>query len=175
MEFLIRHKFVLFLFLLLSVKAFSQEVPPAPPVVYPKIVGYVSVLHPIVVIDENASTFNFKYSYTVAFPVGINLLKSDRIGFSFEIAPIIKADKHSHKVSNFLFHPGILFRFKHGFTFITRAAFETSGRYGVTPVFSKVIAKGKSVNYFVATPLPVRFGNEKPPSVGANFQVGITF
>jgi hypothetical protein len=79
------------------------------------------------------------------------------------------------RVSNFLFHPGIMFRFKHGFTFVGRAAFETSGRLGFTPVFNKVIKKGKDTNYFIAIPLPVRFGNDKPTSVGIAFQFGIGF
>jgi hypothetical protein len=168
-----KSKLTIFSVFLLSTNLFSQEVPTPP--VYPKTVGYASVLHPIITIDDKASTFNFTYNYTVAVPVGINILKSDKLGFSFEIASFIKADKHSDKVVNLLFHPGIMFRFKHGFTFITRAAFETGGRYGFTPVFNKIIARGKNVNYFLAVPLPVRFGNEKPASVGAGFQLGINF
>jgi|SRR3954469_3112353 len=173
MYFKSKSKLVVVLLVILSKNLFSQEVPAVP--VYPKIVGYVSVLHPIITVDENTSTFNFTNNYTVAVPVGINILKSDKIGFSFEIAPFIKADKHSDKVVNLLFHPGIMFRFKHGFTFITRAAFETGGRYGITPVFNKIVARGKNVNYFLAVPLPVRFGNNNSPSVGAGFQIGVNF
>src|SRR6185295_1949506 len=105
MRFSCKRKVAIFLFFILCRNGFSQEVPL--PVVYPKTVGYVSILHPLVTVDENASTFNFTYNYTVAFPMGINLLKSDKIGFSFEIAPFIKADKHSNKVSNLLCNPGI--------------------------------------------------------------------
>lgn len=78
-------------------------------------------------------------------------------------------------MANVLFHPGLLFRYKHGFTFIPRLAFETGGRYGFTAVFNKVIIKSKDVSYFIATPLPVRFGNEHPPSIGFGFQFGATF
>jgi hypothetical protein len=168
-----KNELVIFSLLFLSPNLFSQDVPPPP--VYPKIVGYASALHPVITTDKTASTFNFTYNYTVAVPVGINILKSDKIGFSFEIAPFIKADKHSDKVVNLLFHPGIMFRFKHGFTFITRAAFETGGRYGFTPVFNKIVARGKNASYFLAVPLPVRFGNDHAPSVGGGFQVGINF
>jgi hypothetical protein len=173
MYFKIETRLVVLFLTFLSKAMFSQEVPA--PVVYPKTVGYVSVLHPVVTIDKNSSTFNLTYNYTVAFPVGINILKSDKIGFSFELAPFIKADKHSDKVTNFLFHPGIMFRFKHGFTFIARAAFETAGRYGITPVFNKVIIKSKGANYYLAVPLPVRFGNDHVPSVGIGFQIGVNF
>jgi hypothetical protein len=153
--------------------AFSQT--DSTSVNYPQVKGYFSVVHPIVTIDADHTTFNFSDSYAVGFPTGINIFKNSRFGYSFEITPFIKAENGKDKVSNVLFHPGLLFRYKHGFTFTSRLAFETSGRYGFTAVFSKVIVKGKDVSYFIATPLPVRFGNEKPVSVGAGFQLGATF
>ena len=137
--------------------------------------GYASFIHPIVTFDKNGSTFNFSNSYTVGFPIGINILKSDKIGFSFEITPFIKAQHDSSKVSSILFHPGVMFRFKHGFTIIGRLAFETAGRYGFTPVFNKVLIRAKNVNYFVAMGIPVRMGNEKPISVGVALQLGVSF
>jgi hypothetical protein len=62
-----------------------------------------------------------------------------------------------------------------GYTFAGRAAFETSGRYGITPVFNKVIKKNKNSSYYIAIPLPVRFGNDKPASFTIAFQFGIAF
>jgi hypothetical protein len=58
---------------------------------------------------------------------------------------------------------------------VGRAAFETSGRYGITPVFNQIIKRNKNSNLYVAVPLPVRFGNDKPASVGLNIQVGVSF
>jgi hypothetical protein len=78
-------------------------------------------------------------------------------------------------MSNLLFDPGTMFRFDHGFTFISRLAFETSGRYGFTPVFNQVYARTKYVNYFIAGSLPARFGNGAPASIGFNVQFGFTF
>ena len=164
---------LLFLFLLFSIISFSQQEKSAQ--AYPKIVGFTSILHPIVTFDKNGSSFNFKDSYTVGIPVGINVLKSDKIGFSFEITPYIKTEKGMDKVSNFLFHPGIMFRFEYGFTFITRMAFETSGRYGLTPVFNKILIRTKNVNYLTAISVPLRFGSDKPSSVGLGLQFGISF
>lgn len=54
-------------------------------------------------------------------------------------------------------------------------AFETSGRYGLTPVFDKILLKKKNVNYFVRVPAPFRFGNNKPTSMGLLLQLGIGF
>ncbi len=142
---------------------------------YPKTVNYFSIVHPLVTVYENETVYNFANEYTVGFPVGINMLKSDHFGFSFEITPFIRASGGSSKVSNVLFHPGIMFRRKNGFTITSRLAFETSGRYGATAVFSKVIVKTPQYNYFIAVPVPFRFGNDRPASFGAGLQVGITF
>jgi hypothetical protein len=102
-------------------------------------------------------------------------LYSDKFGFSYEFTPTIKSTSTSSKMSNLLFDPGTMFRFDHGFTIITRLAFETSGRYGFTPVFNQVYARTKYVNYFIAGSLPARFGNGEVPSLGFNVQFGFTF
>jgi hypothetical protein len=167
-KFFIASLFILSHHLLFSQQATSTQV-------YPKIAGYVSFIHPIVTIDKSGSTFNFKNSYNVGFPIGINILKSNKIGFSFEITPFIKSQNDTAKVNFILFHPGAMFRFKHNFTIITRLAFETSGRFGFTPVFNKVVAKAKNVNYFIAMSTPFRMGNSKPVSIGLALQLGISF
>ncbi|GAC1312968.1 MAG: hypothetical protein NVSMB24_35470 [Mucilaginibacter sp.] len=146
------------------------------PANYPKVVGYLSFIVPIVTIDENATTTNFsKGTFSIGFPVGINVLYSDKFGFSYEFTPTIKSTGGTSKMSNLLFDPGTMFRFDHGFTIITRLAFETSGRYGFTPVFNKVYLHTKDVNYFVALSTPARFGNGLPASIGLNVQFGFTF
>jgi len=146
--------------------------------IYPKTVGYMSFVLPLVKInkDETTNDFeNFEDNFAIGFPVGINILYSDKFGFSFEITPTIKAGNGTTKTSNFTFSPGPMFRFSHGFTIISRLAFETSGRYGVTPVFNKIIIRSKTINYFVSGSLPVRFGNNELPSMGINFQFGLIF
>jgi len=143
---------------------------------YPKTVGYLSFILNIVTVTNNSTTYNFSHSSsTIGFPVGVNVLYSDKFGFSYEITPTIKSGGGTSKVSNLLFDPGTMFRFDHGFTIITRLAFETEGRYGFTPVFNKVYARTKDVNYFIALSLPTRFGNSAPASLGLNVQFGFTF
>lgn len=142
---------------------------------YPKITGYIGVLHPIVTFSSQETTTNFKDYYLVSVPMGINILKTNKIGFSFEVTPSIKSDSQISKVSNLLIHPGILVKLDHGFTFTGRVAFETSGRYGFTPVITKIIKKNKSTNFYVSLPMPVRFGNDMPNTISLGLQFGIGF
>ncbi|MEA5139310.1 hypothetical protein [Arcicella rigui] len=168
-----KHITILSFLVLTSFNAFSQQTSPENS--YPKVAGYMGILHPINTWSDGTSTGNFGSVYTIGFPTGINILKSDKIGFSFEFVPTIRSENGVSKMNNFLFHPGVMFRFKHGLTLVTRAAFETSGRYGFTPVLNKVVKKNKHSNYFIAVPLPVRFGNDRPTSYTLGFQFGVGF
>jgi hypothetical protein len=158
------------LLLIIFNTGFAQQ-----PATYPRVTGYFSVVQPLTTWTSSGFASNFGKVYVVGFPFGINLLKSDNFGFSFEVAPAIRTEKNISKVSSVLFHPGAMFRFKHGFTFVGRLAFETSGRYGVTPVFNQVIKKGKDASLFVSVPFPVRFGNALPTSIGTGLQLGVSF
>lgn len=154
--------------------AVYQKIKPKP--TYPKVVGYLSFILPLETLSAGKLTPNFSHhTSSIGFPVGVNVLYSEHFGFSYELTPTIKASGGSSKVSNLLIDPGTMFRFDHGFTIITRLAFETSGRYGFTPVFNQVYARSKAVNYFVALSLPNRFGNSDPYSLGLNLQLGFTF
>lgn len=142
---------------------------------YPKITGYFGIMHPIVTFSSDETTVNFRDYYAVGFPTGINIWKNQKIGFSFEMVPNIKDDNGTDKVTNLLFHPGVLVALGNGYTFAGRAAFETSGRYGFTPVFNKTVFKSSSCSYYAAVPLPVRFGNDHPATFTIGFQFGIAF
>jgi hypothetical protein len=143
---------------------------------YPKVIGYLSFILPLETYQSGIFTQNFSnHTTSIGFPVGVNVLYSKSFGFSYEFTPTIKASGGNSKMSNLLFDPGTMFRFEHGFTIITRLAFETSGRYGFTPVFNKVYARTKAINYFVAASLPTRFGNTADPSIGLSLQFGFTF
>lgn len=69
---------------------------------YPKIAGYVGIVHPIATFSSTGTDFNFDGHYVVGLPIGINLWKSKRIGFSFEVVPYVKAENGSSKMSNLL-------------------------------------------------------------------------
>ncbi len=107
--------------------------------------------------------------------MAINIWKTDKVGFSMEVIPTIKSENGTSKVYNVTFHPGILYRLSHDLTFVGRAAFETSGRYGVTPIFNQIIKRKKNAKVYIAVPFPIRMGNDKSVSFGANLQFGVSF
>jgi len=157
------------------------QLPAAAPVfTYPYTKGYLSFIIPWVTFQGNTVTPEFKAATTIGFPFGVLVYYSATFGFSFEITPSIMYEHQTgkspaSKTSNVLFDPGPMFRFTHGWTFIPRLAFETRGRYGVTPVLNKIVARTKVVNYFLALSAPMRAGNSEPTSIGANLQVGFIF
>ncbi len=142
---------------------------------YPKVAAYFSVSHPIVTLSSNLPAYNFDHSYTVGFPIGINIIKSAKLAYSIEIVPTLNSSKGVTKTSNLSIQPGLIFRYPNGFNFLTRMAFETGGRYGTNLVFNKVLYKTKMNSYWVSVPIPTRFGNNAPASVGIGLQFGVTF
>ena len=156
------------------VLAQSQNSLPTPPT-YPRMVGYLGILHPLATWNEKGIETNFTDYYVVGFPIGLNLWKTKQIGFSVEIVPLIRAQNGTSRVANVLFHPGVLVNLGHDFTFAGRLAFETGGRYGVTPVLNKIVKRGQTLSYFLAVPLPIRFGNDLPTSATLGLQGGIVF
>jgi len=162
----------LFLFFFLSIHFLVNAQNPNE---YPKVASYFSVVHPIVTLSSNLPAYNFDHSYTVGFPMGINLIKSDKLAYSIEIVPSINSSKGVTKASNLSIQPGLIFRYPNGFNFLTRLAFETSGRYGTVFVFNKVFYKTKMNSYWVSVPIPARFGNNVPASIGLGLQFGVSF
>ncbi len=147
---------------------------PNPPV-YPKTVVYTSFFVPIVSTSSKTTTWNFSNSFTLGFATGINILYSDRFGFSYDVSPVITTTGGNSRVTNFIFDPGPIFRFKKGYLLITRIAFETAGRFGESTVFTKIFSPQKKNSLFVALGIPLRFGNNLPPSIGASLFFGIAF
>jgi len=141
----------------------------------PRIKSYFSVVHPVVSFTKDSHQFNFSETYRVGFPVGINFLQSDKIAYSIEFVPTISVNDSSSNVTGLLFHPGVIYRNIGGFNFLTRLAFNTNGRYGFTAVINRPIIKKEKVTYFLAMPIPFRFGNDLPTSVTFGFQFGIIF
>jgi hypothetical protein len=166
---------IVFLILCLFFKnSFAQQDNPAP-TTYPKVTGFFAVLVPIGTFTNNNFTANFSKSTAFGLPFGLNLLKSDHLGFSMEMVPFILAQNGSSKMNYMLFHPGVMFRFPHGFTITPRLAFQTDGRYGMTPVFSKIISSQKNYQIFLSLSEPARFGNNLPGSYTTAMQLGISF
>lgn len=141
----------------------------------PEIKFYFSVVHPTASFSEDGTDYNFDGQYTVGFPIGINYILSDKIAFSIEFVPSITSQDSSSGVDGLLFHPGLIYRNIAGFNFLTRLAFNTNGRYGFTLVASRPILKREKVTYFLATPFPIRFGDDSPASLTVGLQFGVSF
>ena len=165
---MVRSFTVLTIFLVISLQATSQTNST-------KVITFMAVVHPLITFNKNETVINFKDFYTVGFPAAINVWRNTKIGFSLEVIPYIKAQGGSSKMSNVVFHPGALIPLGKDWVFAGRLAFETSGRYGVTPVFNKIVKKNKYNNLFIALPFPIRFGNDLPPSFTVGFEIGISF
>lgn len=159
---------LIFLFIQLSLKAQQKQD-------YPCVGGYVGIVHPLVTFGNGGVHTNFENSYTVGMPTGINIWKSQRVGFSVEAVPFIRVENGTSRMNNFLFHPGVLLALGDGFTFVGRAAFETSGRYGFTPIINKVIKKNANSSYLIAVPFPVRLGNNMGSTAGVALQFALAF
>lgn len=140
-----------------------------------KTTGFFAILHPLVTVSSQETVVNFRDYYVVGFPFGVNFWKSSKTAFSVEVIPFIKSENGSSKMYNVLFHPGLVFDIGNGFRFSARAAFETAGRYGFTPVLAKTLYKAKNNSYYVSFGIPARFGNDKPGSIGTALQFGTSF
>jgi hypothetical protein len=169
----IKGAIVILILCLFFKNSFAQQEQPAPN--YPRVTGFFAVLVPIGTFNNNGFTANFSKSSAFGLPFGINLLKSDHLGFSFEMMPFMLSQGGSTKMNYMLFHPGVMFRFHNGFTIIPRLAFQTDGRYGVTPVFSKIIMSKKDYQVYLSLSEPARFGNNLPGSYTTALQLGISF
>lgn len=166
---------ILFLILCLFAKNGFAQQDQQPATTYPKIDGFFAVLVPIGTFNDKGFNANFTKSSVIGLPFGLNVLKSDHIGFSMEMVPFMFSQNGSTKMNYMLFHPGVMIRFPHGLTFIPRLAYQTDGRYGVTPVLSKIISNKKDHQLFISLSEPARFGNSLPQSFTTGLQFGIIF
>lgn len=170
-------------FYLLAITAYSQTFPDTlkntsvsiATHTYPEVKGYIGLVVPIYTFSEDGNTLNGRNNFVIGNPWGINIWKSKRFGFTFEFTPMLRISNQENKVANIVFHPGVLYRLGHEYTFIGRLAYETSGRYGFTPIINKVVKRTAHNTFFVAALLPVRFGNNHAPTITAAFQFGIGF
>lgn len=141
-----------------------------------RVTGYFSYLMPLVKFQDGESTSNFSGGYAMGFPAGFILAtKSGRYGYIFELVPIIVFSDGSSRMDNLVFNPGIQFHLPKGWNFNALASFETSGRYGLTPVISKTLRVGEFTSWFATVPVPVRFGADRPTSLEFALQLGFAF
>ncbi|MEO5602149.1 MAG: hypothetical protein ABIR06_14615 [Cyclobacteriaceae bacterium] len=86
-----------------------------------------------------------------------------------------QADSTGSKINKIVFHPGIVFKLKKGFSFTPRVAFESTGRYGLTQVLSKALIGTRPGAFGVSLVVAERFGNNLPTSVSYGIGFGLSF
>ncbi|MFT5892659.1 MAG: hypothetical protein ACI9Y7_002771 [Dokdonia sp.] len=141
-----------------------------------RIGGHFGVVQPIVTLQSGEVNDAFN-PYTLGFPIGITVRKSDRFAFDAEFVPFISfnAAGENDNVS-LLVHPGFLWKVGDQLTYGTRLAYEIgdAGRYGFTPILNRGFSIGNQP-FFIEFVLPVRFGSDQDVSVTAALHFGIGF
>ncbi|WP_010182085.1 hypothetical protein [Aquimarina agarilytica] len=141
--------------------------------------GHFGFVQPIVTIQDGDTTNGFD-PYTIGFPTGVTIRKSEKFAFDIEFVPFISAATAADggtisSVSELLIHPGLLWGIGDKLTFGNRLAYETkSGRFGITPLLNKGFLLGKT-NVFAEFVFPIRVGNDQDISLTAALHFGVGF
>ncbi|MFQ5652071.1 MAG: hypothetical protein ACE5IY_19245 [bacterium] len=138
-----------------------------------KLGGHFGAVIPLATVTEDETT-TLSDNFSIGFPMGITVKKSDKIAFDLEIVPVI--DEH---FVSLLIHPGLLVGLGNSFTFGTRAAFEINQRsFGFTPLLNKSFPLDSDYSGFVEVVFPIRFvedvtgDNTTALTVGVHFGIG---
>ena len=141
--------------------------------------GHFGFVQPLITLQDGETTDGFD-PYTIGFPMGITVRKSEKFAFDLEFVPFISSVKNADgdnvsAVNELIIHPGLLWGIGNKLTFGNRIAYETkSGRYGITPLLNRGFTIGKT-NVFAEFVLPVRVGNDQELSVTAAVHFGFGF
>ena len=131
-----------------------------------KVAGYHIGVVQIMFMHNNGETTFFDRTsvYSVGFPFGITLNTLGKIKIDMELVPFINPYIYSnlpYKI-HLLYHPGILYPLKNGWTLGLRAAFEIGeGQFGFTPLINKAFKNNNGASFFIELVAPGRFGPEK--------------
>ena len=133
--------------------------------------GHIGVVIPLIQSTDGNVT-SISDNLVGGFPMGVTVKIRHNVAFDFEVVPFLD----ENAVSNVLLHPGVLMGLTNNFTFGLRAAFETGGSFGVTPLLNKSFPLPNDPNtaFFIEAVVPVRFYQEAPEYRGAPVNVSKT-
>ena len=155
-----------------SFPAFSQN----------DIGGHIGLVVPLIQSTDGDVT-SISDNLVGGFPMGITIKVKPNVAFDLEVVPFLD----ENAVTNVIVHPGVLMGLTNNFTFGIRAAFETGGAFGVTPLLNKAFPLPNDPNtvFFIEAVVPVRFYQEEPlfpggpttvsKTIAAAVHVGIGF
>lgn len=126
---------------------------------------HIGVVQPILAANNGEVQYiNQSSFYAIGFPIGVTFYTPGSVLFDMELVPFVKPYTNAEQPYDvhLLFHPGILFPLKGGFTFGLRLAFETGqGQFGFTPLINKSFSISPGKSFFVELVAPGRFGPQK--------------
>jgi hypothetical protein len=139
-----------------------------------KISSYIGVVHPIWTLQKGKVSTNFTDYYQVGITTGVLIRKHEKYAYNLELVGFMRHEKGISKVNNFLYHPGVTFFLKKGFSLTPRLGFENNGRFGPSLILGKNVVKGTHpINIIV--PNLLRFGNDAGASFTQAFHVSVGF
>lgn len=158
--------FILGLFVFFLNQIHSQDTNVAEKISSPKVLGYhFGVVQIAFAINKGDVIYLDKYDfYTIGFPFGISLKTPGKAIIDLEFVPVIKPYLTTETPYNvhLLYHPGILYPLKKGWTLGFRLAFESGEKqFGFTPLINKAFRINEGSVFFVELVAPGRFGPAK--------------
>ncbi|MBK8517852.1 MAG: hypothetical protein IPL55_16685 [Saprospiraceae bacterium] len=134
--------------------------------VLPKVSGYHAGVVQIIFSYNNGETVYFDRTsvYSLGFPFGITFNTKGKSKIDLELVPFINPYIYSDRPFkiHLLYHPGILYPLKYGWTLGLRAAFEIGeGQFGFTPLVNKAFNFKNGNVFFIELVAPGRFGPNK--------------
>ena len=123
--------------------------------------GHFGVVLPIASVT-NSEVTTLSDNFVAGFPFGLTAWLNHETAFDMEVVPFID----DTSVANVLIHPGFLKSTSGGFTLGIRAAFETGGAVGFTPLINKGIPLESGGAVFIELVVPFRWYQEAAAFVG---------
>ena len=142
-----------------------------------KVGGHIGFVLPLV-SRANGETTTLSDDFTIGFPVGITVRKSETFAFDLELVPGVQ-NKPLHV--GLTVHPGVVCGVGGGWGAGARLAFDVNeASWGFTPILNHGLLKvGSDSTLFGELVLPIRFredGRRKSfTSVGFGVHIGVGF
>ena len=140
-----------------------------------KLGGHFGFLLPLAThLDGNTTTIADQFS--IGFPMGITLKKTEKVAFDLELMPMIHSDPQE---VGLVVHPGVMWMLNHQTSAGIRMAFDLmDSAWGFTPMVARHFMMTEGTTFFTEVSLPIRIhemdGNKKG-SVGVELHFGVAF
>jgi hypothetical protein len=138
--------------------------------------GHIGFVLPLVT-HANGTTTTIGDDFSIGFPMGITVRKSQDVAFDLELVPAVQNDPLHVDLT---VHPGVVFGLANGWGAGARLAFDVNkASWGFTPILNHGLLKvGRDATLFGEFVLPIRFqdsGTGTFTSIGFGVHVGVGF